>query len=79
MLSQDSGVVLNKSIPVHYMPSTLALPSEQDNYTKHHKPIKIDFLFKPEDSVLYKSKFRVSVEQGLYWDIVVRGKGSFDE
>lgn len=26
-LSQDSGVVLSNSIPVHYMPGTLALPS----------------------------------------------------
>jgi len=79
MLSQDSGVVFNKSVPVHYMPSTLALPSEEDNYTKQHKPVKIDFLFKPEDSVLYKSKFRISVEESLFWDIVVRGHGSFNE
>lgn len=39
----------------------------------------MDFLFKPKTNVLYKSKFRISIEDGLYYDIVVRGRGSFEE
>jgi len=72
-------VVLHHTIPVHYMPGTLALPSGEDKYTQTHKPIKIDFLFKPKTNVLYKSKFRIAVEDGLSYDVVVKGRGSFEE
>jgi hypothetical protein len=37
-LSLDSGVVKNKTIPIHYIPATLALPSQEDRYTESHKP-----------------------------------------
>ena len=36
-------------------------------------------MFKPEANVLYKSKFRVTVVEGLTFDIVVKGRGTYEE
>jgi hypothetical protein len=36
-------------------------------------------MFKPEANLLYKSKFRVAVTEGLSFDIVVKGRGSYEE
>lgn len=36
-------------------------------------------MFKPENNVLYKSKFRVTVAEGVSFDIVVKGRGSYEE
>jgi hypothetical protein len=36
-------------------------------------------MFKPKSNLLYKSKFRITIEQGVFYDVIVRGKGSFDE
>lgn len=60
-LSHDSGHILAESIPIHYMPGTLALHNKDDNYADTHKPFKLDFVFKPETNVLYKSKFIIRV------------------
>lgn len=59
------------------MPSTLALPGEDDYYSETHKPIQVIVMFKPEANVLYKSKFRISVIEGPTFDIVVKGKGTY--
>ena len=61
-LSQDSGLVKNNTIPIHYMPGSLALPDQDDKYAQTHKPIQIQIQFKPEANVLYKSKFRITVK-----------------
>lgn len=47
MLSADSGHILSESIPIHYMPGTLALYNSDDKYADTHKPYKLDFVFKP--------------------------------
>ena len=57
----DGGVVRNKSIPVHYMPNTLALPGKDDYYAENYTPVELLIMFKPEANVLYKSKFRINV------------------
>lgn len=46
-LSIDNGIVKNKTVPIHYMPGTLALPSEDDRYAETHKPVEITIKFKP--------------------------------
>lgn len=61
MLSSDSGQILAESIPTHYIPGTLALYGEDDKYAGTHKPYRLDFVFKPEKNVLYKSKFIIQV------------------
>jgi hypothetical protein len=78
-LSVDGGVVKNRTLPVHYMPATLALPSVDDRFAETHKPLQVVVMFKPEANVLYKSKFRLSVTEGLTFDIIVKGKGSYEE
>jgi len=77
-LSVDGGVVKNRSIPVHYMPNTLALPGQDDQYAESHKPVQIQIMFKPEANVLYKSKFRLTVVDGLTFDIVLKGRGTYE-
>lgn len=78
-ISADSGTVTNLSIPVHYIPGTLALPSHDDSYSENHKPFQLSFLFKPESNSLYKSKFRLAVAEGQSFDLIVKGKGTFGE
>lgn len=46
-VSLDQGVVRKKTIPVHYIPGTLALPAPEDHYSMNHKPVQITFMFKP--------------------------------
>ena len=46
-LSLDSGVVKNRTIPIHYMPTALALPGSDDYYAETHKPIQLQIMFKP--------------------------------
>ena len=33
----------------------------------------------PKKNVLYKSKFRFTVENGLPCDVILKGKGSYEE
>ena len=61
------------------MPTTLALANADDKYAETHKPAKVDFLFKPESNVLYKSKFVLTVEHGPTYEIIVRGSGTYEE
>lgn len=78
-LSKDSGELFANSIPIHYIPSTLALPSQDDEYASTHKPEKIDIYFKPEKNVLYKSKFIINVSYGQSYGLIVRGRGTYEE
>lgn len=78
-LSVDSGVVRSRTLPVHYMPSTLALPSHDDTFAETHQPLQVTVMFKPEANLLYKSKFRVTVAEGISFDIIVKGRGSYEE
>jgi hypothetical protein len=59
------------------MPTSLALPGDDDKFAETHKPIQVMIMFKPEANVLYKSKFRISVSEGPTFDIVVKGKGTY--
>jgi hypothetical protein len=78
-LSQDCGQLLPVSIPIHYIPSTLALYNKDDNYAQFHKPHKLDFVFKPETNALYKCKFVIRVEWGPAYEITLKGRGAFEE
>lgn len=71
--------MLAQSIPIHYMPTTLALNGQDDKYAEGHKPTKIDFLFKPDSNILYKSKFILSVKDGISYPIIVKGRGTYEE
>ncbi len=36
-------------------------------------------MFKPKSNLLYKSKFRINFEDSIFYDVIVKGKGTFDE
>lgn len=60
------------------MPGTLALPSFNDKYASEHQPDRVEIMFKPEQNVSYKSKFRLAVQNGLYFDLIVKGTGTYE-
>ena len=42
-------------------------------------PEKIYIKFKPKANVLYKSKFRFICETGIACDVIIKGRGSYEE
>jgi hypothetical protein len=42
-------------------------------------PKKIMVHFKPKENILYKSMFRFTVVNGMNYDVVIKGKGSYEE
>lgn len=44
-----------------------------------YMPAKLTVTFRPKKNVLYKSKFRFIVENGLACDVILKGKGSYEE
>jgi len=50
------------------------------SYPNHSEfPAKIMINFKPKKNILYKSKFRITVDEGPSIDIILRGTGSYEE
>jgi hypothetical protein len=43
------------------------------------QPLPLQVRFSPREAVLYQSRFRVSVRQGESFEIVLRGRGTFEE
>ena len=54
-------------------------PVPKDEYEKQFLPQAIQVNFRPKKNVLYKSKFRFLVENGLPCDVILKGKGSYEE
>jgi hypothetical protein len=42
-------------------------------------PQGIQINFRPKKNCLYKSKFRFTVENGISCDVILKGKGSYEE
>lgn len=61
-------------------PEGLALPSVPKNSAEEeYLPKRIMVNFKPKANILYKSMFRFTVEHGMSYDIIFKGKGSYEE
>jgi len=61
-------------------PEGLAIPSVPKNSLEEELlPQQILVHFKPKKDILYKSKFRFLVKQGLSCDLIVKGTGSYEE
>ena len=74
------GTLKGKSLPLRKMPEGLFTPPvPMDEYEKQYLPQTILVDFKPKKNVLYKSKFRFIVENGLSCDVILKGKGSYEE
>jgi hypothetical protein len=54
-------------------------PVPKDEDEKQLLPQTILVNFRPKQNVLYKSKFRFTVENGLSCDVILKGKGSYEE
>lgn len=67
------------TIPIKSMPHTLALPAPDDEYAKTHVAQKLMIAFKPKKDVLYKSRFKILVENGEPLEFVLRGMGTYEE
>jgi hypothetical protein len=51
----------------------------KDDEEKKYLPQKIYVKFKPKQNVLYKSKFRFMCETGIACDVILKGRGSYEE
>jgi hypothetical protein len=68
------------SIPLRLTPEGLALPSVPKNSSElEYVPKKIMVHFKPKENILYKSMFRFTVVNGMNYDVVFKGRGSYEE
>ncbi len=66
--------------PIRHAPLGPALPhliGHEDEV--FFEPWKISVAFKPKKNVLYKCKYRITVEGGSPVELILRGIGSYDE
>mmetsp|Transcript_6993 Transcript_6993/g.7912 ORF Transcript_6993/g.7912 Transcript_6993/m.7912 type:complete len:308 (-) Transcript_6993:18-941(-) len=78
--SVSEGCLKGPSLPLRVTPEGLALPSVPKNSTEEeYLPLKILVNFKPKANILYKSMFRFVVENGMTYDVILKGKGSYEE
>ena len=62
------------------MPEGLsAVPIAKDSDEAAFLPLTILVNFRPKKNVLYKSKFRFTVENGVSCDVILKGFGSYEE
>ncbi|KAL4510071.1 hypothetical protein ABPG72_010264 [Tetrahymena utriculariae] len=76
------GTLNGPSISVKSFPDTLALPTKKINAILHQQqlyPQKIYINFRPKTNILYKSKFRITVQEGPCLDFTLKGVGSYEE
>lgn len=74
------GDIKGKTLPLRNMPEGLCVPPvPKDEEERKYLPQPILINFRPKQNVLYKSKFRFTVANGLSCDIILKGKGSFEE
>ncbi|KAL4472936.1 hypothetical protein ABPG72_007813 [Tetrahymena utriculariae] len=80
--SVTEGLLYGPSIPVKSLPETLTLPTMITTMKNHQNeiiPQQILINFKPKRNLMYKSKYRISVEEGPTVDFILRGLGTYDE
>lgn len=78
--SQTMGELKGRSLPLRKVPEGgLVPPVPRDEEEQKYMPQKVFIKFKPKANVLYKSKFRFICENGINIDIILKGRGSFEE
>lgn len=78
--SLTQGRLKGPSLKLRVTPEGLAIPSiPKNSYEAEYLPQKIHVHFKPKANVLYKSKFRFLVKSGISCDLIVKGRGSYEE
>ena len=73
--SKVAGVLSGPSMPLEFAPARLAegLPDPSK------APFPLDVTFKPSDAAYYRCRFRFVVTKGQSFDVVLYGKGTFNE
>ena len=75
-----AGVLKGKSLPLRKVPEGLLVPPvPKDEEERKYLPQKILIKFKPKENILYKSKFRFICETGISCDVILKGRGSYEE
>jgi hypothetical protein len=75
-----NGILKGKSLPLRKVPEGLLVPPvPKDEEEKKYLPQKIYVKFNPKKNVLYKSKFRFLTENGIPCDVILKGRGSYEE
>ena len=78
--STTSGVLKGTSLPLRKVPEGLLVPPvPKDEEEQKFLPQKIYIKFKPKQNTLYKSKFRFICETGIACDVILKGRGSYEE
>ena len=78
--SVTTGSLKGKSEPLRKVPEGLLVPPvPKSDDEKKYVPTKILINFKPKQNVLYKSKFRFLCETGIACDVILKGRGSYEE
>lgn len=78
--SVSTGNLKGKSMPLRLVPEGLCVPPvPKDEDERAYLPQLLLVNFRPKQNVLYKSKFRFVVENGIACDVILKGKGSYEE
>lgn len=72
----ESGVVPGPTLPPESANAVMPQGFDADG---KRRPVPIFLAFHPKQSAPYKSRFRILVERGISFDLVVKGHGSFEE
>eukprot|EP00351_Strombidinopsis_sp_SopsisLIS2011_P003897 CAMPEP_0116874008 /NCGR_PEP_ID=MMETSP0463-20121206/5385_1 /TAXON_ID=181622 /ORGANISM="Strombidinopsis sp, Strain SopsisLIS2011" /LENGTH=194 /DNA_ID=CAMNT_0004517053 /DNA_START=3442 /DNA_END=4026 /DNA_ORIENTATION=- len=74
------GSLRGKSLPLRKMPEGLSIPPvPKDDQERQLLPQTILVNFRPKKNILYKSKFRFTVSNGISCDVILKGHGSYEE
>jgi len=78
--SHSGGLLKGKSLPLRVVPAGLCVPPvPMDDNERQFLPQELMVNFRPKQNVIYKSKFRFIVENGISCDVILKGKGSYEE
>ena len=67
-------------MPLRLVPEGLCVPPvPKDEDERAYLPQLLLVNFRPKQNVLYKSKFRFVVENGIACDVILKGNGSYEE
>lgn len=78
--SVAGGKLRGPSITLRQTPEGLAIPGvAKDSFEEQFLPEKIMVNFRPKANIIYKSRFKFVVNNGVSCDVILKGTGSYEE